>query len=345
MGWFDDNHPMGEAHRPGGYMNRDPSPDYYPRAEGKFQRRLEQRVDAALERASSQKCGHTRGATLSQCHTCQAAMRQAMKDEDPAPGRFAYGFDSAGRADYEFDGKDDKATQALKELLTTKDGNKPVPKHWCNKCENEKPLGAFSVFQLDRAGVPSDPEEFRAQQRERKEERKAECREEQKNSEEYQEERAEWREEQKEDRQCKRRQALQDARDNEAAAGRRYKTQRVEETDSGSDESDDDSAFDENYFRSETEDVWDDEDDEDDREPTVCIDCFWDFLSDAYQCDDDDYYRKPMVSESEWEAASKKGMSNYCGGSSKRNLRSATEEDTLERIESRLEGSSEWQLP
>jgi hypothetical protein len=351
MGWFDDNHPQGEAHRPGGYMDRFSPPDY-PRAGGKAQRRLEQRVNAALERAGSQKCGHTRGATLSQCHRCQAAMREAVEDEEPSYcGRFAYGFDSAGRADYEFDGKDDKAAQASE----PKDYNKPVPEHWCSKCENEKPLAAFSAFQLERAGIPSDPGEFFEQQRESRAERKAERRQEQKNSEEYQEELAEWREEQQADRQCKRRQARQDARDNEAP-GRREKKQRVEETDkpelsdSESDEadaSDEDSAFDEIYF-SQYEDDKDnegDEDDEDDREPTVCIDCFWDFFADAYRCDDDSFWAQPMISESEWAAASKKGVSHYCGGESARNLRNATEEDALERIETRLEGSSEWTLP
>ena len=80
MGWFNDNHPCGEAYGPGGYMNPLPAAEPNP-----ISRKVVHEVEAALKRQGSQSCGHKRGATLAQCHKCQAELRGYNRElaEDP----------------------------------------------------------------------------------------------------------------------------------------------------------------------------------------------------------------------------------------------------------------------
>lgn len=205
MGWFNDNHPCGEAYGPGGYMNPLPAAEPNP-----ISRKVVHEVEAALKRQGSQSCGHKRGATLAQCHKCQAELRGYNRGlaEDPdnymaeAAAHGGYGFDGAGRAEYEFDGSQDGSHAERQQPVIHTDaathGSK-VAEHWCAACDDTHPLARFSTFQLRRAGVPSDPVEFFEQQRERRKEAVLD-------SDDYQEAMEERREERREARRLKRRQ-------------------------------------------------------------------------------------------------------------------------------------------
>jgi hypothetical protein len=342
MGWFDDNHPCGEAHRPGGYMN--PLPDFEPSPVSK---KVVHKIDAALKRQGSQKCGHTRGATLAQCHKCQAELREYTLGMEMNPdsylccgGHGGYGFDGAGRAEYEFDTSQDGShakRQPVSHTDTTAHGSE-VAEHWCAACDDKHPLARFSTFQLRRAGIPSDPAEFFERRREAV-----------LDSDDYQEAREERREARqdarREARRLKRRQARL-----KALSLPQKKKQRVDECESSgeSDNSDESEASDQEAAVDEyltARPCWEkenfDEDEfmwgQDNCPPCFCIDVFEGFYQDAYQCDDDDYWQQPRISTLAWDAATKKGISKD-GGS----LRTAADEAVLEEIETRLEASSAW---